>query len=282
MNLLERVFTLLRANLNSVVEKSDDPEKALRQLQLDMRNQLVQVKTQVATAITESRKMQSRAWRSRKRRKAGIKKQKKRSNTTMSRRARESLSRYNDYMRLAQRYSQQQQEQEQLLMTMRRALSQLETKIVEVETTIDLLVARKRNAMLQQRVFDALGKTSNPADKERASRAQDAVMDAEARARAMADLYSRDLDTQLNQLSGEELVEQQLSELKNKKRKTNEPPLLAPGSEHDSLLLSPTPQGSEPSRKRAQSQQSQQSQQAPRKHNRGQRLRSLTSRNSSD
>ncbi|HCI82916.1 MAG TPA: phage shock protein A, partial [Ktedonobacter sp.] len=30
MNLLERVLTLLRANLNSVVEKSDDPEKALR------------------------------------------------------------------------------------------------------------------------------------------------------------------------------------------------------------------------------------------------------------
>src|SRR5947209_505215 len=145
---------------------------------------------------------------------------------------------------------------------MRRALSQLETKIAEVETTIDLLVARKRNAMLQQRVFDAIGKTSNPSDKERASRAQDAVMDAEARARAMADLYSRDLDTQLNQLSEEELVEQQLNELKNNRRKTNQPPLLAPGSEHDSLLLSPTPQGNEPSRKRAQSQQSQDTPQA--------------------
>ncbi len=61
MNLLERVLTLLRANLNAVVEKSDDPEKTLRQLQLDMRNQLVQVKTQVATAISESRKLQGRA-----------------------------------------------------------------------------------------------------------------------------------------------------------------------------------------------------------------------------
>jgi len=27
MNLLERVLTLLRANLNTVVEKADDPEK---------------------------------------------------------------------------------------------------------------------------------------------------------------------------------------------------------------------------------------------------------------
>src|SRR6266516_3457945 len=53
MNLLERVLTLLRANLNTMVEKADDPEKVLRQLQLDMRNQLMQVKTQVATAIAE-------------------------------------------------------------------------------------------------------------------------------------------------------------------------------------------------------------------------------------
>src|SRR5918912_699837 len=61
MNLLERVLTLLRANINTVVEKSDDPEKVLRQLQLDMRNQLVQVKTQVATAIAESHKLQGRS-----------------------------------------------------------------------------------------------------------------------------------------------------------------------------------------------------------------------------
>src|SRR6266705_5796915 len=61
MNLLERVLTLLGANLNTMVEKADDPEKVLKQLQLDMRNQLVQVKTQVATAIAESHKLQSRS-----------------------------------------------------------------------------------------------------------------------------------------------------------------------------------------------------------------------------
>ncbi len=60
MNLLERVLTLLRANVNTMVEKADDPEHVLRQLQQDMRNQLMQVKTQVATAIAESHKLQSR------------------------------------------------------------------------------------------------------------------------------------------------------------------------------------------------------------------------------
>src|SRR5947209_5392319 len=104
MNLLERVFTLLRANLNSVVEKSDDPEKALRQLQLDMRNQLVQVKTQVATAITESRKMQTRTLEKQKEAQSWYKKAEEALQHNNEPAARESLARYNDYMRLAQRY----------------------------------------------------------------------------------------------------------------------------------------------------------------------------------
>ena len=40
-----------------------------------------------------------------------------------------------------QRYQQQQKEQEHLVTTMRSVLSQLEAKLSEVETTIDLLIA---------------------------------------------------------------------------------------------------------------------------------------------
>src|ERR1700750_1303455 len=53
MSLLDRVSTLLRANLNDLVEKAEDPEKMLKQLVLDMENQLLQVKTQVAIAIAD-------------------------------------------------------------------------------------------------------------------------------------------------------------------------------------------------------------------------------------
>jgi phage shock protein A len=45
MALLERVSTLLRANLNDLVEKAEDPERMLKQIVLDMENQIMQVKT---------------------------------------------------------------------------------------------------------------------------------------------------------------------------------------------------------------------------------------------
>jgi phage shock protein A len=45
MGLLERVSTLIRANLNDMVDRAEDPEKMIKQVILDMENQYLQVKT---------------------------------------------------------------------------------------------------------------------------------------------------------------------------------------------------------------------------------------------
>ncbi len=251
MNLLERVLTLVRANLNTMVEKSEDPEKVLRQLQLDMRNQLVQVKTQVATAIAEGHKLQKRSKERVAEAELWMKKAEQAIQQGNDDAARSALTRHNDITKQAQRYVQQQKEQEQLVTTMRGALRQLEAKIAEVETTIDLLVARKRNALLQQRVFDALSVTGNAKDKERTAKAQDAVIEAEARARALADLHKRNLDTQLDQLSEEQLVEHQLRDLKRRSDATQGMPLLPDA--HDlqaASLLAPRSPMKAPAKKR--------------------------------
>ena len=251
MNLLERVLTLLRANLDTVVEKSDDPERLLRQLQTDMRNQLVQVKTQVATAIAEGHKLQKRNKERAGEAELWMKKAEQAIQQGNDDAARSALTRYNDITKQAQRYLQQQKEQEQLVTTMRSALRQLEAKIAEVETTIDLLVTRKRNALLQQRVFDALNKTGNMKDNEHTAKAQDAVLEAEARARALADLHKRKLDTQLEQLTEEQIVEQQLRDLKRRNNTPQEPTSLDDG--HDlqaASLLAPRPQMKTPAKRR--------------------------------
>src|ERR1022692_2189544 len=54
MALLERVATLVRANLNDLVDQAEDPEKMIKQVILDMQNQLLQVKTQVKTQVAIS------------------------------------------------------------------------------------------------------------------------------------------------------------------------------------------------------------------------------------
>lgn len=260
MNLLERVLTLLRANLNTVAEKSEDPEKTLRQIQLDMRNQLVQVKTQVATAIAEERKLEKRSQELLGEAALWLKKAEVAIQHNNENSARDFLGRYNDLTRQAKRYAQQQKEQGQLVSSMRGILRQLEAKISEVDTTIELLVARKRSALLQQRVYDTLSKSGSPKDRERAERAQETVLEVEARARALADLQEYDLGTQLSQLSQEQLIERQLQQLKHKKGQPqikNQPsakPLLSAGQSQTANLIPPQPDKSEPARKRPEKQ----------------------------
>ena len=242
MNLLERVLTLLRANLNSVVEKADDPEKALRQLQLDMRNQLVQVKTEVAKAIAEGYTLQKRRTTRQTEADGWLHKAEQAVQQGNDTAARAALTHYNDSNKLAQRYQQQKKEQEQLVLTMRNALRQLEAKLAEVETTIELLATRKRNALIQQRVLDALNKSGGIKGKKQVEKAQDAVMDAEAHASALVDLQSLTPQAQLDQLSAEQEIEQQLQQIKSKHTVHQEPssgnerhtsPLVHP--QHDSL-----------------------------------------------
>ena len=214
MNLLERVLTLLGANLNTVVEKADDPEQILHQLQLDMRNQLVQVKTQVATAIAESHKLQRRSQERKGEADKWLKKAELAVQQGSDNTAREALKHYNEINRQLQRYQQQRENQDQLVSTLRNALRQLEAKIAEVDTTIDLLATRKRNALIQQRIYEALNKSSPARDKERTTKAQDALLDAEARAQALTHLQNQTLDTQMEQLNPKQDIEHQLQEIK--------------------------------------------------------------------
>lgn len=216
MNLLERVLTLLGADLNTVVEKADDPEQALRQLQLDMRNQLVQVKTQVATAIAESHKLQRRSQERQGEADKWLKKAELAVQQGNDNAARDALSHYNEINRQFQRYQQQRENQDQVVVTMRNALRQLEAKIAEVETTIDLLATHKRNALIQQRVYEALNKSSANREKEQTTKAQETSLDAEARAQTLAHLQNQMLDAQIEQLTTKQKIEHQLRVIREK------------------------------------------------------------------
>src|SRR5215472_1075111 len=60
MGLLERVSTLIRANINDLVDRAEDPEKLIKQVILDMENQYLQVKTQVAVSIADQHMLEKK------------------------------------------------------------------------------------------------------------------------------------------------------------------------------------------------------------------------------
>lgn len=155
MSLLERVSTLLRANLNELIEKAEDPEKMLKQVVLDMENQLLQVKTQVAIAIADEHLLnkkkaeqveRSAEWR----RKAELAVQKGRDDL-----AREALERALSHDRLAAGFTEQAEDQKHEADNLRQALHKLDQKLNETRAHCEMLMAEHRRAKVMGRATKA-------------------------------------------------------------------------------------------------------------------------------
>lgn len=146
MPLLERVGTLLRSNLNDLIERAEDPEKLCKQLVLDMENQLMQVKTQVAMAIADQhllgKKHKEHAdavseWR----RKAELAVEKQKDDL-----ARAALERSLQNEQLTAGFAQQLEDQAAETELLRSAYQRLERKLVETRSACEMLIAQSRRA----------------------------------------------------------------------------------------------------------------------------------------
>jgi phage shock protein A len=155
MALLERVSTLLRANLNDLVEKAENPERLLKQLVLDMENQLMQVKTQVAIAIADQhlleRKQQeheqeSAEWK----RKAELAVAKGHDDL-----ARGALERVLSVERLTKGFAAQAEDQKLEADTLRQTLRKLDQKLSETRAQCEILMAEHRRAKVVGRATQA-------------------------------------------------------------------------------------------------------------------------------
>jgi phage shock protein A len=155
MTLLDRVSTLLRANLNDLVEKAEDPERMLKQVVLDMENQLLQVKTQVAIAIADHHLLekkhkehfdQAAEWR----RKAEL--AVKKGNDDM---ARAALERSLSQDELAAGFALQAEDQKHEADGLRDALRKLDQKLNETRAHCEMLVAEHRRAKVVGRAAKA-------------------------------------------------------------------------------------------------------------------------------
>ena len=57
MGIFSRIGTLIKSNLNDLISKAEDPQKMLNQIVLEMQNQLVEAKKQVATSIADEKRL---------------------------------------------------------------------------------------------------------------------------------------------------------------------------------------------------------------------------------
>ena len=61
MGILDRLSSLLRSNINDLISSAENPEKMLNQIIVDMRDQLIKAKQQVAAAIADEKRLRDQA-----------------------------------------------------------------------------------------------------------------------------------------------------------------------------------------------------------------------------
>ena len=150
--IFSRLGTLIKSNINDLISKAEDPEKMLSQVLVDMKNQLVEAKKQVAVAIGDEKRLkkqwddqvaQAKEWE----RKAMMA-----VHAGDDELAKEALVRQKEHEDLTAQFEQQWHLQKDAVDKLKDQLRTLNNKIEEAKRKKNILVARAKRAEAQKTI----------------------------------------------------------------------------------------------------------------------------------
>ncbi len=221
MGILERIRTVLKANINSLISKAEDPEKMLNQLVMDMGEQLVEAKRQVAMAIADEKKLERQMLENRSQAEDWEKKAMLAVKAGKDDLAKEALLRKNEYDGYSTQFQKEYESQHSAVEQLKDALRQLQGKIDEANRKKNLLIARAKRAEAQKQIQATMGSLSNTSSFDTFERMSTKVEQIEAEAEALGELNQvggadQKLEDKFKELEGTASADQMLEDLKKK------------------------------------------------------------------
>jgi phage shock protein A len=220
MGIFARLATLIKSNLNDLISRSEDPEKMLNQVVIDMANQLIEAKKQVAVSIADEKRLAKQA-------------EQEASNAAEWERramlaikagddalAKEAINRKKEHDALAQTLKDQWQKQKNAVEQLKTALRMLNNKIEEAKRKKNVLIARKKRAEAQRAIQETMSGMNNASAFETFDRMSQKIDQIEAEAEAsteIAEQYTGDsLAEKFGQLEASAGADDELMALKRK------------------------------------------------------------------
>ena len=220
MGIFARLATLIKSNINDLISSSEEPEKMLEQIIIDMNTQLIEAKKQVAASIAdekrlarqlEEEKAKSVEWE----RRAMLAVRANDDNL-----AKEALARRKEHGQLTEQHQQQWQKQKNAVDQLKLALRALNNKIEEAKRKKNLLIARKKRAEAQKSIQETMSGLRNASAFEAFDRMAGKIEQMEAEAEAAVELsseYSGDvLANKFDELEVTQGADEDLMALKRK------------------------------------------------------------------
>lgn len=214
MGLFDRLWRVIRANINSLVSGAEDPEKILEQTVMDMQSDLVQMRQGVAQAIATQKRTEREYERTQSTadewyRRAQLALQKGQENL-----AKEALTRRKSYHETATAMKTQVEQQSEVVERLKQNMRQLENKITEARAKKNMYVARARSAQASEKLQDLLGNMKAGSAMGAFERMEEKVMQLEAKSQAIAELGTDDLEKKFASLEGGNDIDAELEAMK--------------------------------------------------------------------
>jgi phage shock protein A len=217
MALLERVATLIRANLNELIERAEDPQTMLKQVILDMQNQMLQVKTQVAIAVADEHLLKKKQQENIEKhadwmRKAELAVEKQQDDL-----ARSAIERAVGYKTIADDYAQEIDHQKNQVEHLRSAMLKLEQKLTEAQAKIEVLIAKHRRARALTKASQARMAVQDESTAGTFDRMKNKVQSQETLGEVMAVIADNNVEEKLEAMDKNDEIERLLRDLKARK-----------------------------------------------------------------
>jgi phage shock protein A len=211
MALLGRVSTLIRANLNDLIDKAEEPEKMMKQVILDIENQLIQVKTQLAMALADRHLLEKKRREVEEKAAEWVQKAELAVDKGSDDLARAALERSLEQQKMAESLKLQEADQSAQAEILKTSLKTLGAKLAEAQAKRDALAAERRRSR-------ALHTAEEPFHGATLQNSVDTPSRSESMRKIRSELAPDDVEQKFASLEREDQVNRLLAEIKNRRR----------------------------------------------------------------
>ena len=188
MGIFSRLAQLIKSNLNDLISSSEDPEKMLNQVVLEMNSQLTEAKKQVAASIADEKRLAKQLEQEQAKASEWEQRAMMALRNGSDDLAKEALARKREHEQLATAYQEQWGKQKAAVEQLKKALRMLNDKIEEAKRKKNVLIARKKRAEAQRAIQETMSGLKDASAFETFDRMAEKIDQIEAEAEAGAEL----------------------------------------------------------------------------------------------
>ncbi|HMO56055.1 MAG TPA: PspA/IM30 family protein [Roseiflexaceae bacterium] len=216
MSIFGRIRDLLSANINAMLDTAEDPEKMADEYIRQLNSELYEAKTNVARAMADATKLNNQETRYAAEADSWTAKAEAALRAGDEELAKAALGRKVQAAKMAATYREQSDAQDSQVAQLQDALVQLETRLAEVKSKRELIIAKKNRAATQEAIQRTVRGIGNINAMDKLDQLEERVDDRLNQAEAMAKLQSDSLDAKFRDLERDSEVNSELEELKRR------------------------------------------------------------------